>query len=187
MSKSGKVVRAPAVLAPLVLAPLLLGLAGCGKSAKEQAAATYCPSPLTVQDAQHLTRFKPGPGRDPRDVMFEASLVNAATACSINRDRMEVALKMQIAVNAGPSVGSGTVTSVPYFVRVLDAAGNVRQGQDFNADFKLSTASPRGQSVEELELALPFSSASELGSYRIAIGLKPTPEELQYNRRAAAR
>jgi hypothetical protein len=179
--------RAPMRLAALVLAPLALALAGCGSSAKEQVAATYCPSPLTVQDASHLTRFKPGPGRDPRDVMFEASLVNAGTACSINKDRMEVDLKMQIAVNAGPSVASGAVTSVPYFVRVFDSAGNVRQGQDFDADFKLSTANPRGQSIEELSLTLPFANAAELGSYRIAVGLKPTPEELQYNRRAAAR
>ena len=174
-------------MAALLLATFAVALAGCGKSAKEQVAGTYCPSPLTVQDAQHLTRFKPGPGRDPRDVMFEATLVGAATACSINKDRMEVALKMQIAVNAGPSVASGAVTNVPYFVRVLDAAGNVRQGQDFDAAFKLSTANPRGQSLEELELALPFANAAELGSYRIAVGLKPTPEELQYNRRAAAR
>ena len=43
-----------------------LVLAGCGSSAKEQQAASYCPQPLTVQDAQSLTRFKEGAGRDPR-------------------------------------------------------------------------------------------------------------------------
>src|SRR6266404_4427702 len=43
-------------LAPIVLA---LTLAGCGgKSGKEAAAAAYCPTPLAVQDAQRLTRFK---------------------------------------------------------------------------------------------------------------------------------
>ena len=166
---------------------LALALAGCGGgTSKKQVAATYCPSPLTVQDAQKLTRFKPGPGRDPRDVMFEASLINSATACSINRATMEVELKLLVAVNAGPSVGTGT-SSVPYFVRVVDASGNVREGRDFNADFKLSTAAPRGQSLEELTLSLPFADPSDLGGYRIAVGLKPTQDELQYNRRAAAR
>ena len=63
--------------ASFALAALLL--AGCGSSAKEQQAASYCPQPLTVQDAQRLIRFKEGPGRDPRDVMFEASLVSAGT------------------------------------------------------------------------------------------------------------
>ena len=174
--------------APLygVLIVLALALGGCGGSAKKQLAATYCPSPLTVQDASHLTRFKPGPGRDPRDVMFEASLINSATACSVGKDRMDVELKILVAVNAGPSVGVGT-SSVPYFVRVVDANGNVREGRDFSADFKLSTAAPRGQSIEELTLSLPFAEPGDLGGYRIAVGLKPTPEELQYNRRSGTR
>ena len=105
---------------------------------------------------------------------------------SVSRDRMDVELKLLVAVNAGPSVAPGT-SSVPYFVRVVDASGNVRDGRDFNADFKLSTANPRGQSVEELTLTLPFATQADLGGYRIAVGLKPTQEELQYNRRAASR
>ena len=171
------------LLAPLVAA---VALGGCSRSGKEELAATYCPEALKVQDTQHLTRFKPGPGRDPRDVMFEATLTQAATACSVGRDRMDVELKILVAVNAGPSVGAGT-SSVPYFVRVVDANGGVREGRDFNADFKLSTARPRGQSIEELTLTLPFGNRSDLGAYRIAVGLKPTPEELQYNRKSEGR
>jgi hypothetical protein len=173
-------------LASAAAVALPLALAGCGSSAKEQTAAIYCPSPLTVQDADHLTRFKPGQGRDPRDIVFEALLTGANTACSLRKDRMDIELKMRIAVNAGPSVLPGT-SSVPYFVRVIDSSGQVRDGANFNADFKLSTANPRGQSVEELSLTLPFASPTDLGGYRIAVGLKPTPEELQYNRRATAR
>ncbi len=173
-----KFVRFAYLLAPLALA-------GCGgSSAKDEMAAAYCPSPQTVADAQRLTRFKPGPGRDPRDIMFEATLANAATSCSVSRDRLDIELKVLVAVNAGPSVG-GPVSSVPYFVRVVDARGNVTQGRDFTADFKLSSTSPRGQSLEELTLTLPFGKAADLGGYSVAVGLKPTPEELQYNRRNA--
>jgi len=166
------------------LVPVLLAaaLGGCG-SKRDEAAAVYCPPPLTVTDTQTLTRFKPGPGRDPRDIMFEASLLNAGTACALSRGRMEIDLKMRIAVNAGPSVAPGT-SSVPYFVRVIDASGAVKQGQDFSADYKLSTGSPRGSSLEELTLTLYYENPTELGGYRIAVGLKPTHEELQYNRRA---
>ena len=39
-------------------------------------------------------------------------------------------------------------------VRVLGSSGQVVQGQDFTADFKLSSANPRGQSQEELNLTL---------------------------------
>jgi hypothetical protein len=42
-------------------------------------------------------------------------------------------------------------------------------------------------SREELGIKIPFSQVAEVGGYRIAVGLKPTPEELDYNRKAAAR
>ena len=170
----------------LVLSFAAMVLGGCGRSAKDDLAATYCPEPLTVQDTQKLTRFKPGPGRDPRDIMFEGSLVNAATQCSINKNRMDIVLKVLVAANAGPAVGTAP-SSVPYFVRVVDSSGTVREGRDFAADFRLSAANPRGSSIEALVLTLPFGDRTDLGAYRIIVGLKPTPEELQYNRRSEGR
>jgi len=176
-------VRLQGLIAPLAL--VALALAGCGgRSEREQAAASYCPQPLTVQDAQRLTRFKDGAGRDPRDVMFEATMLSAATACTMRRGKLEVDVVMRIAVNAGPSVGTG-VTRVPFFVRVLDASGAVVQGSDELADYKLSATSPRGMSDETVAVGLPFTEARELGAYRIAVGLKPSQQELDFNRRGS--
>jgi hypothetical protein len=168
--------------APVALA-LLLSACG-GKS--EDSATAYCPAPFTVQDAGRLTHFREGPGRDPRDVEYEAVLTGAGTKCSLRRNQMDVTLVMRVAATAGPAAVAGQ-TRVPYFVRVIGASGQVVQGQDFTADFKLSSANPRGQSQEELTLTLPFNQISELGSYRIAVGLKPSMEELDYNRRQGQR
>ena len=172
-------------IAPLAL--VTLALTGCGgPSQKEQMAASYCPKPLTVQDAQRITRFKQGSGRDPRDVVFEAQMLGAATSCSMSRNKMEVDVVMRIAVNAGPSI-SGGVTRVPFFVRVLGPGDTVVQGSDQLADYKISQTSPRGVSEETMAVTLPFTELRELGGYRIAVGLKPTPQELDYNRRGGAR
>ena len=64
--------RKPALLAPLALALSLgaCGWFGGGSSSSTDASNVYCPAPLTVADAQRLTRFKDGPGRDPRDIVF---------------------------------------------------------------------------------------------------------------------
>ncbi|MFZ5784504.1 MAG: hypothetical protein ACOY4R_30280 [Pseudomonadota bacterium] len=159
--------------APIMLA---LTLAACGGSSDK--GPVYCPASFTVEDASRLTHFKPGAGRDPRDIAYEAVLAGARTACSARRSQIDVTLVMRIEVNAGPSVQGGQ-TRVPYFVRVLDGADRVVQSAEFTADFRLSAANPRGSSQEELSLVVPRDS----GSYRIAVGLKPTPEELNYNRR----
>lgn len=172
-----------AFLAPLALA---LAVAGCGPSQKEQLAADYCPQPFEVQDAATLTRFAPGSGHDPRNVMFEAGLLDSSASCSLGKRQMNVDLVVRIAVSPGPAVSRG-VTSVPYFVRVIDGSGRIVQGQEFNADFELSPSSGRRGSKEELSLTLPFEKPADTVNYRIAVGLKPTPEELEYNRRNAGR
>jgi hypothetical protein len=173
----------------VLLAPLALSLGACGwfgGGKSDDSGNVYCPAPLTVADAQRLTRFKDGPGRDPRDIVFEASLAASGTTCELNRNQLSVNLIMRIAVNAGPSVGAGA-TQVPYFVRVINNSGGVIQGQEFTADFRLTPGNPRGASQEELTLRLPYNQISDLAGYRIAIGLKPTQEELNYNRQATNR
>jgi hypothetical protein len=163
-----------------LLAPALaLSLAACG-GGNSDLADYYCPAPFTVQDAGRLTHFKEGAGRDPRDIAWDAAIIGSATKCSISRKAIEVTLFIRISVSAGPSIGTPR-TSIPYFVRVLDSGRNVVQSQEFNADFRLSAANPRGSSQEELTLTLPRD-----GSYSVAIGLKPTPEELNYNRTRGA-
>ena len=164
---------------------LAFTLAGCG-GGSSPSPSIVCPPPLTVQDASRITHFKDGAGRDPRDIAYEAALVNSGSSCQLGPRTLEVTVVMIVAVSAGPSVTPGQ-TRVPYFVRVLDGNGTVLQGQDFTADFRLSSASPRGESREELALSIPFNEIRDLTGYRIAVGLKPTQEELNYNRRAAGR
>ncbi len=171
-------VRGPAALA------LALALGSCGGGPPPP--SFVCPPPLTVQDAGRITHFRDGAGRDPRDIAYEAVLANAGSSCKALSKAIDVTLVMVVSVAAGPAVTPGT-TQVPYFVRVIDGTGRVVQGQDFTADFKLSAANPRGESREELSLSLPFNQINDLTGYRIAVGLKPSQEELNYNRRAGGR
>ena len=167
--------RQPARVAA-VLAALALPLAACGGSS-DDSADYACPQPFTVQDAERLTHFKPGAGRDPRDIAYEATLVGAAAGCKLTKSTVEVTLIVRIAASAGPSVDPGR-TAVPFFVRVIDSSGAIVQGQEFVSEMRLTSANPQAAVREELSLSLSRSV-----SYRIAVGLKPTPEELNYNRR----
>jgi hypothetical protein len=162
---------------------LALALSGCGKSDREQMAYDFCPVPFAVQDTKTLTHFQTPGSRDPRDIAFRAEVGDLGSACTMGKNEMILTLTFKVAVDAGPANPGGT-TSVPYFVRVLGANGAITQGRDFNADFKLSPKNPRGMSKEELTLRLPFAKPADTASYRIAVGLKPTQDELDYTRRA---
>jgi hypothetical protein len=170
------ITRYVAMAAPLVLA---LALGACGGDSS-YSSDYYCPQPLTVADADRLTRFKAGAGRDPRDIAFEATLSGVGATCEGSRRQILVTLVLRIAVTPGPSAEPGT-TQVPYFVRVLDSSNSVVQSQEFTADFRLVPGRPPTASREELSLRLPYQG-SDLAGYRIVVGLKPTPEELNYNR-----
>lgn len=183
-SSPGKSVLGKFIVAAPAATLLALALGSCGGGPPPP--SFVCPPPLTVQDASRITHFRDGPGRDPRDIAYEAALMSSRSSCQLGSRTLDVTVVMVVAVSAGPSVTPGQ-TRVPYFVRVLDGSGTVVQGQDFTADFKLSSASPRGESREELALTIPFGELKDLTGYRIAVGLKPSPEELNYNRRAAGR
>ncbi len=160
-------------------------VAACGSS-EDDAANIYCPAPFTVQDAGRLTHFKDGAGRDPRDVEYEAALNGVGTKCDASA-QSDGSRRWSCASWSTPDPRWCRVPCACRTSCACWAPGQVAQGQDFTADFKLSGSNPRGQSQEELTLTLPFTKVSEVAAYRIAVGIKPTQEELEYNRRQGQR
>lgn len=158
-------------------------LAGCGPSTEERSElVASCPEAMRVQDTTTLTRFRPGAGRDRTDVLFQADIGKIEVACDPRRDRVIVDLTVQIAVTEGPALRD-RLANVAYFVRILDPSGRVIQGRNFAADYKFEGNRNRQASSEQLTLNIPVASGFKGGAYTIAVGLLPTPEELEYNRR----
>ena len=58
-------------LAPALLAALL-SLAGCGTPPQQAVGTGACPQVLIVGDTSQVTKFQPGDGRDPTDVLLHA-------------------------------------------------------------------------------------------------------------------
>lgn len=173
-------------LTPL-LAPVLVvvGLAGCGPSAEERSnLRATCPQAMRVQDASTLTRFRPGAGRDRTDVMFQAEIGQIDIACAPRRNRIDVDLTLQIIVARGPALADQSA-NVGYFVRLLDPAGSIVQGRNFAADYRFVGNRSREGSSEQIALSIPLAEGQSGGGYVVAVGLLPTPEELDYNRRGS--
>lgn len=170
----------------LALGLLSVGLAGCGRSLEQQALLrAECPQAMRVQDAASLTRFRPGAGRDRTDVLFQAELGKVDIACGIRRNRVDVDLTVEIVVTAGPALRERSA-NVGYFVRLLDRSGAVTQGRNFSADYTFAGNRSRTGSSEQIALTLPLADNQAGGDFTVAVGLLPTPEELEYNRRGSS-
>jgi hypothetical protein len=169
----------------LALGLCSLALAGCGRSLEEQSMLrASCPQALRVQDAATLTRFRPDAGRDRTDVLFQAEVGKVDVACSLRRNRVDIDLTMEIVVTEGPALRE-RAANVGYFVRLIDPSGAVVQGRNFSADYKFAGNRKRAGSSEVISLMIPLAEGQESGAFTVAVGLLPTQEELDYNRRGS--
>ncbi len=175
-------------LAALLLAPALVAAALTGAcSSNEAKFAPVCPPLSLLADGADLTRFA-GAGRDVTDRVLEARITGVEATCRRGRRDGEIvaALRVQATLARGPAA-QGRTAQVPYFLAVMQDDTVVdRQA------FALRSGFPPNVDVvrvagDELELRFPAAAAQEPGRWHIYVSLQLTPEELEYNRRMAAR
>jgi hypothetical protein len=166
-------------LATAVVALALLG--ACTSRAETQRQQAFCPKGYTVGDAATMTRFKPGPGRDPTDVQFQAEVIKVESTCSFDKNGADIETRVTIGVLEGPAAVNRQA-SFGYFVAILDGNRQVVARQEFPTEFKFEGNRNRLASVDELSERLPGLTTKDAQTYQIAVGLLVTPDELSYNR-----
>jgi len=174
----------PAARAALVLGAVL-AVAGCTTKAQEARNAASCPKAYIVGDAAQLVRFKPGPGRDPTDVLFRADVLRADNKCEFSRDGVVIDTNVTLAVQEGPAAATqGRQAAFNYFVALIGPNNRILAREEFTADYRFDGNRTRLAGVEELRQRAGFTS-DQAGAYQVAVGLALSHEELDYNRRLA--
>ena len=166
----------------LALAGLALLLAAC---ASDEGPKFACPPAVVIDDASRLTRFQ-GTGRDLTDVDFEASIEAPSIACTFDEDDYAVQGDLQIRIVAarGPADDDRTAR-LTYFVAIARASGQrVIAREEFGLSVPFEGNRTRVVALEELSPTIPISSNETGSEYRVYVGFKLTPEELEYNRNA---
>jgi hypothetical protein len=168
-----------------VVASLVVGCSG--DDAKDLAP---CPVARVMGEPSELTRFRAGPGRDPTDILFEATFLQVAGECSYDADGgdIEIELNVLIDILRGPANQSGEV-SFRYFVAVAERGEEIgpqpavhgRKAFAIEALFPETRRNVRYTDV--LEITIPRPDARSVRSYVLYLGFELTPEELAYNRR----
>ncbi|MGH6940092.1 hypothetical protein [Hypericibacter sp.] len=173
------------IAAALALSGILsLGLAACG-GADNRGPPPPCPRIVTVSDAAHLTRFQ-GPGRDVKDVQFEAQIGDIRSSCvyiveSDNKTRIETTMQVQTVASRGPAMAAKSA-QFQYFVAIAKIGTGPLARQAFDVEIALEGNDVRAQSVDELTQTIPLQSGENGDNYAIYVGLVLTPEELKFNR-----
>ncbi len=150
------------------------------------------PSPRIsiLGDAATLTRFRPGPGRDLTDVLYEGVVTGVTGSCAYANDgkRANGALSMKIALvikaARGPANRDGRA-AFPYFVGITDSSRNVLNKQRFSVTVVFPGNRARLVVTDNpVALEIPVKAGQSAQDFEIFVGFQLSLEELEYNRRA---
>ncbi|MBM3560795.1 MAG: hypothetical protein FJX53_13165 [Alphaproteobacteria bacterium] len=146
-----------------------------------------CPRVGVVPDAERVTRFRPGPGRDILDIRHTAEIVAVRSVCDSDfaKDGSGVttmALAVTVAVERGPADADRRGT-LAYFVATPQFYPRPEGRQTFEMAFAFEGNLGRIEVTDDpIEITLPFSAEQTGRDFEIVVGFSLTPEELAHNR-----
>ena len=167
----------------LVLAfALVVPLAGCG-SWFSRKPPPPCPAGAVLKDAERKIVYRPGPGRDITDVVFEATLPRINIACKYDDTGVSVDTAVTIIGARGPA-DTTRRAEVRYFVAVLDPGNQILAKREFQTTLQFPVNVDRGATTEELVQRIPVGKNVSAANFSIIVGFQLTREELEATRKA---
>jgi len=163
-----------------VVAAAAVVLAGCGLFDREKRTAP-CPRFLILGGATEVTKFRPGPGRDPIDIAFRATVADFNGTCEYSRNSVLVKLYVVFDVVRGPAPGTREA-AFDYFVALPQFHPAPAGKRVFSVKTRFEGELQRFAFRDAVDLSIPIKD-KELGAdYEVYLGFQLTPEEVEYNR-----
>ena len=160
---------------------LFLGLGACGYFT-EPVYQPPCPRAAVLADAQEVTSFRPGPGRDLTDILYEGFITSVGGNCDYNEDGyVEVQMDIGFELAIGPALEDG-IGHWRYFVIVVDPDGQRIAKQIFTIDLAFEPATFQTRLIEQTTQRIVYSPWADATGYRIFVGFQLSREELDYMR-----
>jgi hypothetical protein len=161
----------------LILAFVMLAgvLSACGGNKRN---TPPCPRVGILGDAQKVTQYRDGPGRDLTDVTFEAELLDYNGGCKFEDKQSTVVISfiLQVGATRGPAA-SKQEALVPYFVALVDTQQNILSRERFVARIPFKEGQRRIVVGDEFEQVLPLQGRRTT-EFEILIGLEVPPDQL---------
>lgn len=147
-----------------------------------------CPRALILSDADSLTRFREGTGRDLIDIDFGGRIANVTSECDYDVDKskagtMTVRVTPAFAVERGPA-NRDRKAALSYFVTLVDA----KREPIAKSVFGIAAAFPANVTRQVLadtpiELKVPIRAGQSGRDFAVYVGFQLSEADLEYNRR----
>ena len=184
--------RATRLALVLLLAVALGGCAGTKRFFKGMFGTNPplppCPRTFVHGDGEKLTKFRPGPGRDLTDVMYEGEIDNFRLVCEheIDEDTKTGTLLLELTViivmERGPAIEKREAR-YEYFVTLTDSKDAVLQKERFAPSARFEGNVTRFVFTDEpVTMKIPLKAGQTGKDFQIVIGFQLSREELEFNR-----
>ncbi len=145
-----------------------------------------CPKVSVLPNADTITAFRDGPGRDLVDVLYEGVIAPFSGECFYEDDDslLVVELVLRIGAIKGPAATS-QIHEFPFFVAIADQDKRILNKKVLMSPIEVPEGKRRGAVQEEIVQRIPLPAGRTGRSYTIVLGFQLTPEQLAYNRKEA--
>jgi hypothetical protein len=170
------------------LLALGLGLTGCGSST-DTTGVPSCPRTAIISDASRLVQFGQGASQGAgqnaaQAIAVEARLTRLGGDCVYPMNKANVTVNMNLTIEARRNTAdlAAAVTTVSYFVAVVDADQRVLGRAEFASALEFKSGERQAASIEELEQRIPLPAGRVGAGYDVLVGFLLTPEQVNLNR-----
>jgi hypothetical protein len=137
-----------------------------------------CPQLHLLKDTDRLVKFV-GEGRDLTDVEYETALRDPVLSCEYSGDVLNSVLTVNLVALRGPA-DDDRLARIAYFVAIVDRNDRVTK-EEFDVEIPFEGNRTQVVATEEVEQHIPLQPDETGADYRVFVGLRLTPDELQYN------
>ena len=178
-------------LSRLACVATILVVAGCSETSKlfeRDTIQVACPPMGALKEAEELTRFRLGDGRDLTDVAFEAKIGRVVGKCEVKQSESlaKIQAGFEFFGERGPALDKAE-TPLKYFVAVKAPNGKIARREAYDVSLVFDGGAQEARAVDYLFLEIPDATPAALRAYQIYVGLQMTREEFAFSQRGQRR